>query len=88
MSGTENEKRDLSTATARCVSDVYPSSVRYHRIPIADEAAPEEKDFDQLVAAIRSAPQDSAFVFNCQMGQRKDHNRHGLRVHHDAGVFW
>ena len=59
----------MSTATARCVSDVYPSSVRYHRIPIADEAAPEEKDFDQLISAIRSAPQDAAFVFNCQMGR-------------------
>jgi hypothetical protein len=69
VSGTENEKRNLSTSTARCVADVYPSSVRYHRIPIADEAAPEEKDFDQLISAIRSAPPDSAFVFNCQMGR-------------------
>ena len=69
VSGTENEKRNLSTSTARCVSDVYPTNVRYHRIPIADEAAPEEKDFDQLIFAVRSAPQDSAFVFNCQMGR-------------------
>jgi len=45
--------------------------VEYSRIPIADETAPEEKDFDQLIAELRgciSQPK-TAFVFNCQMGR-------------------
>lgn len=69
-SGTENEKRNLSTTSPSCVADVYKElDVTYNRIPIADEAAPEEKDFDQLVTAIRGAPAKTAFVFNCQMGR-------------------
>jgi len=45
----------------------YP--MEYYRIPITDECAPEEKDFDQLVATFKALPEKSAVVFNCQMGR-------------------
>ena len=46
----------------------------YHRVPIADETAPEEQDFDQLVSELREIAytglaDDVALVFNCQMGR-------------------
>jgi hypothetical protein len=56
----------------------------YHRVPIADETAPEEQDFDQLVRELRTiatrgsngtaavdgtANDTTALVFNCQMGR-------------------
>lgn len=44
------------------------AAVEYIRIPITDECAPEEKDFDQIVATYKEMPQKSAIVFNCQMG--------------------
>ncbi|KAL1521420.1 hypothetical protein AB1Y20_021084 [Prymnesium parvum] len=54
-------------------------AVQYVRIPIADEAAPEEKDFDQLVSEIGAvalacaAPAGGspscALLFNCHMGR-------------------
>jgi len=46
----------------------------YSRVPIADETAPEEGDFDQLVkelktTACKGVKNDTALVFNCQMGR-------------------
>jgi hypothetical protein len=46
----------------------------YSRVPIADETAPEESDFDQLVLelaniACTNLSSDVALVFNCQMGR-------------------
>jgi len=46
----------------------------YSRVPIADETAPEEADFDQLVRELkplarRGVKNDTALVFNCQMGR-------------------
>ncbi|XP_066478356.1 paladin isoform X1 [Tiliqua scincoides] len=44
----------------------------YRRIPIPDFCAPKEKDFDQLLEAMKSAlAEDShtAFVFNCHSGR-------------------
>ncbi|CAK0891414.1 unnamed protein product, partial [Prorocentrum cordatum] len=46
----------------------------YSRVPIADETAPEEGDFDQLVRELkplarRGVKNDTALVFNCQMGR-------------------
>ena len=51
--------------------------VSYHRVPIADETAPEEQDFDQLVTALKEfsamhggvSTKDTALVFNCHMGR-------------------
>ena len=53
------------------------ATVRYVRVPIADETAPEEQDFDQLVAEINpelalltpSNDGGTALVFNCHMGR-------------------
>lgn len=50
------------------------SQLTYSRVPIADETAPEEGDFDQLVMELKSVAlsemaKDVALVFNCQMGR-------------------
>ncbi|KAK2649886.1 hypothetical protein Ddye_017375 [Dipteronia dyeriana] len=43
--------------------------IKYARVPITDGKAPKSSDFDTLVANIASACNDTAFVFNCQMGR-------------------
>lgn len=43
--------------------------VDYARIPISDEKAPENQDFDALVARLRSADKDNPLVFNCHAGR-------------------
>ncbi|CAN1855732.1 PALD1 [Linum perenne] len=48
-------------------ADGFP--VKYARVPITDGKAPKSSDFDLLATNIASAPQDTAFVFNCQMGR-------------------
>jgi len=39
------------------------------RLPIVDEKAPEERDFDALVNFLRDDEADTACVYNCQMGK-------------------
>jgi hypothetical protein len=76
-----NEERQLTTQSKKTFSirkgyewlaeQENVPIVEYYRIPIADETAPEEKDFDQLIAELRgclSSP-GVALVFNCQMGR-------------------
>merc|ERR1712025_28138 len=41
----------------------------YDRMPIVDEKAPRECDFDAMVNALKDTAQDTACVFNCQMGK-------------------
>ncbi|CAM6102777.1 unnamed protein product [Calypogeia fissa] len=43
--------------------------VVYARVPITDGKAPKSSDFDTLAEKIASAPSNTAFVFNCQMGR-------------------
>lgn len=43
--------------------------VDYARIPISDEKAPENQDFDALVARLRAANPESPLVFNCHAGR-------------------
>lgn len=49
------------------------ADVTYFRVPITDETAPDESDFDQLVAELRETAlartDGTALVFNCQMGR-------------------
>jgi len=45
----------------------YP--LDYNRIPITDECAPEERDFDQLLQAVKMSSLTTAIVCNCQMGR-------------------
>ncbi|KAL4323919.1 hypothetical protein GQ457_11G001890 [Hibiscus cannabinus] len=52
----------------KCLEDDgFP--IKYARVPITDGKAPKSSDFDTLAANIASAPKDTAFVFNCQMGR-------------------
>ncbi|KAK9035697.1 hypothetical protein V6N11_077730 [Hibiscus sabdariffa] len=52
----------------KCLEDDgFP--VRYARMPITDGKAPKSSDFDIVAANIASASEDTAFVFNCQMGR-------------------
>merc|ERR1739846_239730 len=41
----------------------------YFRLPIVDEKAPLDIDFDAALTAMRQTDPDSACVFNCQMGK-------------------
>ncbi len=38
-------------------------------MPIVDEKAPRETDFDAMLDCLRGVPADCACVFNCQMGK-------------------
>eukprot|EP00629_Pelagomonadales_sp_RCC1024_P006075 CAMPEP_0119295180 /NCGR_PEP_ID=MMETSP1329-20130426/49350_1 /TAXON_ID=114041 /ORGANISM="Genus nov. species nov., Strain RCC1024" /LENGTH=455 /DNA_ID=CAMNT_0007296091 /DNA_START=110 /DNA_END=1477 /DNA_ORIENTATION=+ len=78
ISSSENEERSVALApeTTLPMRGAYDwlakqagAAVEYYRVPIADETAPEEKDFDQLVAELRGVDASSALVFNCQMGR-------------------
>merc|ERR1712045_46521 len=41
----------------------------YARMPIVDEKAPRECDFDNMLNCLKEVGQDTACVFNCQMGK-------------------
>ncbi|KAK4271119.1 hypothetical protein QN277_019857 [Acacia crassicarpa] len=43
--------------------------VDYERVPITDEKAPKEMDFDALVHKISQADVSTEVIFNCQMGR-------------------
>lgn len=43
--------------------------LKYVRAPIVDEKAPSEGDFDVITAALVDEPNDTACIFNCQMGK-------------------
>lgn len=43
--------------------------LEYARLPIVDEKAPREVDFDTILTTLRAEPVDTACVFNCQMGK-------------------
>ncbi|WOL11986.1 paladin [Canna indica] len=44
-------------------------AIKYARVPITDGKAPKSSDFDKIASNIASAPMDTSFVFNCQMGR-------------------
>ena len=41
--------------------------IKYVRVQITDGKAPKSSDFDTIALNVTSAPNDSAFVFNCQV---------------------
>ncbi|XP_078444624.1 metal ion-binding protein isoform X2 [Wolffia australiana] len=43
--------------------------IDYERVPITDEKAPKEQDFDILVQRIAQADLNTEIIFNCQMGR-------------------
>mmetsp|Transcript_8636 Transcript_8636/g.23207 ORF Transcript_8636/g.23207 Transcript_8636/m.23207 type:complete len:590 (-) Transcript_8636:439-2208(-) len=59
----------------------YP--VRLVRIPITDETAPEEKDFDDFVRLCKGLDESCALVFNCHMGRGRTTT--GMVI---ATIFW
>jgi hypothetical protein len=44
-------------------------NVEYLRVPITDEKAPKDDDFEALINRCWSPPKGAALVFNCQMGR-------------------
>ncbi|XP_042416053.1 paladin-like [Zingiber officinale] len=47
----------------------FEGPIQYARVPITDGKAPKSSDFDRIASNIASAPKDTSFVFNCQMGR-------------------
>ena len=41
----------------------------YFRLPIVDEKAPRDTDFDAILSAMRETTPETACIFNCQMGK-------------------
>jgi hypothetical protein len=41
----------------------------YTRVPITDEKAPKDSDFELLIRRLWDVPLNAALVFNCQMGR-------------------
>ena len=56
--------------------------VNYDRVPITDEQAPEDEDFDVVFKRVKNAPKKGQLVFNCQMGRGRTTT--GMTV----GVMW
>lgn len=63
------------TDSLKTLSNVYDDlrkdgvNLKYARLPIVDEKAPKEGDFDLLVEKLKIEPKDTACFFNCQMGK-------------------
>jgi len=43
-------------------------NVDYLRVPVTDEKAPKDNDFEELIQRLWSVPDDAGVVFNCQVG--------------------
>lgn len=43
--------------------------VDYLRVPVTDEKAPKDRDFELLVQRLWAVEPGAALVFNCQMGR-------------------
>jgi hypothetical protein len=41
--------------------------VDYLRIPVTDEKAPKDEDFQELIDRLWSLPPDVGLIFNCQV---------------------
>jgi len=44
-------------------------NLSYFRLPIVDEKAPRDTDFDAILSAMRETTPETACIFNCQMGK-------------------
>uniref|UniRef100_A0A8D2J8C7 Paladin n=1 Tax=Varanus komodoensis TaxID=61221 RepID=A0A8D2J8C7_VARKO len=74
----EQEKQMKMFKTCLTMQEVFNQhksscqGLAYKRIPIPDFCAPKEKDFDQLLEAMKNAlaeDSNTAFVFNCHSGR-------------------
>eukprot|EP00798_Chlamydomonas_sp_ICE-L_P005785 gene5785-5992_t len=52
---------------AELIADGY--DVDYLRVPVTDEKAPKDGDFESLIERLWLVPKDAAIIFNCQMGR-------------------
>lgn len=57
----------FKSATIPYAADGY--DVDYLRVPVTDEKAPKDSDFEVLVQRLHDVPSDAVLVFNCQMGR-------------------
>lgn len=48
-----------------CAADGY--DVDYLRVPVTDEKAPKDNDFEELIRRLWSVPDDAGVIFNCQV---------------------
>jgi hypothetical protein len=66
---------EVTAETVLTLREVYDSVnkrgyvVDYQRIPITDERAPEEKDFNELLKRLKTVTAYDHVIFNCQMGR-------------------
>jgi hypothetical protein len=69
---------ELYESPSIVMSNSLIESIKYHRIPIERENAPEHNDVEAIMDLIKgtmdSGKNDTAFVFNCQMGKRRTTN--------------
>eukprot|EP00879_Flechtneria_rotunda_P018628 GHRR01019549.1.p1 GENE.GHRR01019549.1~~GHRR01019549.1.p1 ORF type:complete len:942 (+),score=356.76 GHRR01019549.1:158-2983(+) len=64
---TESDVQTPLEVYAELVQDGY--DVDYMRVPVTDEKAPKDSDFELLIRRLWNVPADAALVFNCQMGR-------------------
>lgn len=67
MEISDEQVETVSGVFQRLFNDGY--NVNFFRVPITDECAPGEDDFDNFVDIFRDADEHTCFVFNCQMGR-------------------
>ena len=49
--------------------EILTLAICIFRLPIVDEKAPKEENFDDILDVLRAQGADVACVFNCQMGK-------------------
>lgn len=65
----------VSSADVQTPQEVYNElnaegyEVNYIRVPITDEKAPKDDDFEELIEKLWTLPNDAGVIFNCQMGR-------------------
>eukprot|EP00775_Hariotina_reticulata_P011247 gene11247-11396_t len=64
---TESDVQTPMEVYAELSEDGYV--VDYTRVPVTDEKAPKDSDFELLIQRLWNVPTDAALVFNCQMGR-------------------
>eukprot|EP00878_Enallax_costatus_P006221 GHUV01006524.1.p1 GENE.GHUV01006524.1~~GHUV01006524.1.p1 ORF type:complete len:1656 (+),score=579.22 GHUV01006524.1:267-5234(+) len=64
---TETDVQTPLEVYAELIEDGY--DIDYMRVPITDEKAPKDSDFELLIQRLWNVPLDAALVFNCQMGR-------------------
>ena len=64
-----NDKVVIWRYPTYCKFQTYNHTIMFSRLPIVDEKAPKEENFDDMLNVLREQGPDTACVFNCQMGK-------------------